>query len=138
MADFITARPAFVRECLVAYRKTLIEAKNMKEPHLPMTEYMGQKLREWIEANDVIGNWLTENCELGKDQKIYREPTATLYNNYVRYCKESGAQFLGKPKFNVEMEKRGIEHNKNIKINGHSTKCYAGIRRIVKYPSDLY
>ena len=138
MADFIRDRPSFVRECLLAYRNSLQAAKNMSEPRLPMTEYMEQRVREWFQTNDVIGNWINENCELGDDQKVYREQTATLYNNYTRYCRESGAQPLRKTKFNVEMKKRGVQPNKNIKINGKSTKCYAGIRRIIKYQSDLY
>ncbi|MGQ3491261.1 DNA primase family protein [Limosilactobacillus mucosae] len=138
MDQFERDKPAFVRECLVAYKSALQNAKNMVEPRLPMTEFMEQRAKEWIQANDVIGNWLAENCELGEDQKVYREQTAMLYNNYVRYCKDSGVQHLGITKFNVEMKNRGIEPNKNVRINGKQHKCYVGVRRIEKYGSDLY
>lgn len=138
MDQFERDKPSFVRECLFAYKSALQNAKDMAEPRLPMTEYMEQRVKEWIQANDVIGNWLAENCELGEDQKIYREQTATLYNNYVRYCKDSGVQHLGITKFNVEMKNRGIEPNKNVRINGKQHKCYVGVRRVEKYGSDLY
>ena len=138
MDQFERDKPSFVRECLFAYKSALQNAKDMAEPRLPMTEFMEQRVKEWIQANDVIGNWLAENCELGEDQKIYREQTATLYNNYVRYCKDSGVQHLGKTNFNKEMKNRGIEPNKNIHINGKQYKCYVGVRRIQKYESDLY
>ncbi|MDF9443908.1 phage/plasmid primase, P4 family [Limosilactobacillus mucosae] len=138
MDQFERDKPSFVRECLFAYKSALQNAKDMTEPRLPMTEFMEQRVKEWIRANDVIGNWLAENCELGEDQKIYREQTATLYNNYITYCKESGVQPLGKPNFNKEMKNRGIEPNKNVRINGEQHKCYVGVRRIQKYKSDLY
>lgn len=135
MDQFERDKPSFVRECLFAYKSALQNAKDMAEPRLPMTEYMEQRVKEWIQANDVVGNWINENCELGKD---YHEQTATLYDNYVRYCKESGVQHLGKTNFNKEMKNRGIEPNKNVRINGRQHKCYVGIRRIEKYGSDEY
>lgn len=138
MDQFERDKPSFVRECLFAYKSALQNAKDMAEPRLPMTEFMEQRVKEWVQANDVIGNWLAENCELGEDQKVYREQTATLYNNYVRYCKDSGVQHLGKTNFNKEMKNRGIEPNKNVHINGEQHKCYVGVRRIQKYESDLY
>ena len=138
MDQFERDKPSFVRECLFAYKSALQNAKDMAEPRLPMTEFMEQRVKEWIQANDVVGNWINENCELGEDQKIYREQTATLYNNYITYCKESGVQPLGKPNFNKEMKNRGIEPNKNVRINGEQHKCYVGVRRIQKYESDLY
>lgn len=135
MDQFERDKPSFVRECLFAYKSALQNAKDMAEPRLPMTEFMEQRVKEWIQANDVVGNWINENCELGKD---YHEQTATLYDNYVRYCKESGVQHLGKTNFNKEMKNRGIEPNKNVRINGRQHKCYVGIRRIEKYGSDEY
>lgn len=135
MDQFERDKPSFVRECLFAYKSALQNAKDMAEPRLPMTEFMEQRVKEWVQANDVVGNWINENCELGKD---YHEQTATLYDNYVRYCKESGVQHLGKTNFNKEMKNRGIEPNKNVRINGRQHKCYVGIRRIEKYGSDEY
>ncbi|QXL47425.1 DNA primase family protein [Lactobacillus johnsonii] len=134
-AEFIRDRPAFVRECLVAYAKALRKSQLLNEPQLPMTEYMKQRVKEWLMTNDTIGNWINENCELGEN---YREQTQTLYNNYTRYCHLSGTQALKKAKFNGAMRTRGIEPNKTIKINGKTTKGYKGIHRIEKYDSDLY
>ena len=133
--QFERDKPVFVRECLRSYKSALQKAKDMAEPRLPMTEYMVQRVKEWIQANDVVGNWISDNCELGED---CREQTTTLYNNYVRYCKDSGVQYLGKTDFNKEMRNRGIEVNKSIKINGKNTKGYKGIKRKEKYSTDLY
>ena len=135
MDQFERDKPSFVRECLCAYKSALQNAKDMAEPRLPMTEFMEQRVHDWIQANDVVGCWIAENCELGED---YREQTATLYNNYVTYCKESGVQHLGKTDFNVEMRNRGVEANKSIKVNGKNTKGYKGIKRKKTYFTDLY
>ena len=46
MDQFERDKPAFVRECLVAYKFALQNAKNMVEPRLPMTEFMEQRAKE--------------------------------------------------------------------------------------------
>lgn len=137
-SNFDRDKPAFVRECLIAYAKALKAAEDMEEPHLPMTEFMLQQAEDWIKTNDIIGNWIADNCETGEDPKVYHEQTQTLYNNYLTYCRQSGVQNLNKTNFNKELKNRGIEPNKNVRINGQQHKCYVGIRRVVKYGDDLH
>lgn len=115
--DFEREMPAFVHECLLAYKNAL------ETGTFPVTKYMKQQKQDWINANDNIGNWISDCCTTNPGDK---EKAVYLYNNYKNYCQNTAVPCLGNKRFVKEMTKRGYIHGA-IKINGKTYKGYKGI-----------
>lgn len=115
--DFKREMPAFAYECLKSYKKALDSGK------FPVTEYMEQQKRSWVNANDNIGNWINDCCTTNENDK---EKSVYLYGNYKEYCKNTAVPCLSNRKFAKELIARGYKHT-TVKINGKNVKGYKGI-----------
>lgn len=132
-ADLMNEIPAFAYDCMRIYKKALDSGI------FPTTDYMDSVKKKWFADNNKLEMWLIENCDFDSKHVDYKqhEETATLYNNYRTYCQQNGVKPLSKPKFNRMLDQKGIKHNVAIKVNGHVKKGYKGIKRKVKYQTDL-
>jgi putative DNA primase/helicase len=53
---------------------------------------------------DVIGAFLQDECEIGRD---YRESFTSLYTRYEEWCEEGGEKAEARRKFNARLKERG-------------------------------
>ena len=75
---------------------------------------------------DPLGGWLEECCVLDAEA---RTPISQVRKSYARYCKEQSIGELGGPRFNQQLEERGLKRLPNpVRIDRKQWKVWEGIR----------
>jgi len=95
---------------------------------LPPCKVVDMATNSFFENQDIIGQFLSDNCVLSEGLRI---PKKELFNSYEQYLfKEQGISKPGKIKsFAAALEKRGINEG-FTKIDGKSSRCFVGITLI--------
>jgi putative DNA primase/helicase len=69
----------------------------------------------YFEAEDTIGRWLEEACELGGG---YTETTAALYQAFKQWAEVNGEYQITKRTLSMELDRRGFARNRNNRARG--------------------
>jgi P4 family phage/plasmid primase-like protien len=70
--------------------------------------------QQYLDAEDTLGQWIADCCELGKELKY---ATGDAYKSYAEYVEKSGEGIVSKKRFSQRMEARGF-NTKGRKGNG--------------------
>ena len=89
--------------------------------------------REYLEDQDVFGQWLADECDVepGNDAKM--EKGVTLFDAWEAHAARTGEPAISIRQFNDLMRQRGLVR---VQIKALGTKGYRGIR--LKQPPSQY
>lgn len=120
-------RGAFAFQCIRMYQDYLKHPQYEDEeyPVLPETAQMRLDRMNWIESNNNVLQFIKDECEVGEDLHYKR---TYLYEDYHKYCDDSGVKSFGKKKFFEKIRNLGYEE-KQIKINGAVARAFIGVGR---------
>lgn len=104
------------------------------EHGLALPERVAEATQEYGEAEDSLGEWLSDECELGED---YATHTSVLFESFQRWCKARGLEAGTMRTFSRELKaRRDLElTDGRFYVGGKQLRGFTGIR--VKSPFTL-
>ena len=94
----------------------------------------------YFETQDLLGQWIEEECDIQPDNKRISDPIAQLYASWRMHAEAAGELPGSKKAFGDALQKRGYE-SKKAKVDGKSTRVRIGIklrrgRGTIRYDED--
>lgn len=87
---------------------------------------------EYFEAQDLLGQWLADRCEVQRGNDRYREASTALYASWTEYAKAAGIKPESQIAFSRNLIKRGLGPYRDKHSRG-----FCGIRfRLTELPGD--
>ena len=100
LADTLKAEaPGILAWCLEGWRK--YQASGLTTPRAVIAAS-----QEYRDASDVVGAFITEECELGLQ---FTTPSSELYRSYVTWCEEAGERPRSQRELGMRLAERGLE-----------------------------
>ena len=88
---------------------------------------------EYLESEDAVGRWITEQCKTGKS---YRSSASELFASWKQWAELSG-EFVGNlKKFSQDIDKRGYRKFRTMDERGFSGICLKGTSTQDEFPPD--
>lgn len=93
---------------------------------LPVPAAVLEATEEYLEEQDLMAQWIEENCEVGSSLK---SPTTDLYKSWEEFCQKAGRHPGSRQVFGQKLGKKGFLKPKNPEsINGKLQRITLGIR----------
>lgn len=90
-----------------------------------------QATESYFEDQDLLSQWLAEECDAEPRNKYKSEATATLYASWTNFANRAGEQPGSVKAFSADLTKRGYERG----TEGHAkTRCFKGVRLLSSCP----
>jgi len=86
---------------------------------------------DYFEAEDMLGQWLEEQCDVEPDNEFKWEPVADLFRSWSAFAILGGDQAGSKKSFSEDMQNRGFRRCKKAK-----QRCLSGVRLDPKNGGD--
>jgi putative DNA primase/helicase len=98
--------------------------------------------QDYRDASDVVGAFITEECELGSQ---FTAPASELYKAYVTWCEEAGERPRSQRDLGMRLSERGLEKGSNgiarrwrgIRLRTDGTDGYDAVSRFFPTREDF-